>query len=277
MLALGLALAASVAWGAADFLGGLKSRPLPLLVVIGGSQLVGLILVAALTLGRGSFPNGHTAAWAALGGIAGVVGVAAFYRGMAIGTISVIAPVSATGAAIPLAVGLARGERPTLYALAGIALAMVGVVLASAEPNPGGRPGISRGIPLAFAAAVGFGLFFLALSRASAHNHALEAAFAMRLSSVPLLIAAIAVTRPTLRLPPIEAGWIVLLGVLDAGANVVYALAAARGLMSLVSVVGSLYPVTTVMLAQALLREHVSTHQRLGIALAIAGVALIAV
>ncbi|MGZ4399013.1 MAG: EamA family transporter, partial [Gaiellaceae bacterium] len=117
----------------------------------------------------------------------------------------------------------------------------------------------------------------VALNRASAGSHALEAAFAMRLATAPLVIAAALVLRPSLRMPPLELGWIVLLGVLDAGANVLYALATTRGLMSLVSVVGSLYPVTTVMLAQALLREHVSTHQRLGIAFAIAGVALIAV
>jgi drug/metabolite transporter (DMT)-like permease len=278
VLALGLALVASVAWGAADFLGGLKSRLLPMLVVIGGSQLIGLLLVTTiLAAGGGSLPSSRTLAWAALGGISGLVGLGAFYRGMVIGAISIIAPVSASGAVIPVAAGLARGERPAAYALAGIGLAIVGVMLASAEPTAAGRPVLSRGIPFALAAAAGFGIFFVALNRASAGGQALEAAFSMRLATAPLLLATALVLRPRLRMPPAELGWIVVLGVLDAGANVLYAFATTQGLMSLVSVVGSLYPVTTVMLAQALLREHVSVPQRLGIALAIVGVALIAV
>jgi drug/metabolite transporter (DMT)-like permease len=277
MLALGLALAASVAWGTADFLGGLKSRLLPLVVVIGGSQLIGLALVATLLVGRGSLPGSRTLFWASLGGTTALIGLGAFYRGLAIGTMSIIAPVSASGAAIPVAIGLARGERPSTYALVGIGLAMIGVMLASAEPSASGRPSMSRGIPFALAAALGFGFFFFALSRASAGGQALEAAFSMRLVTAPMMVVAALVLRPSLRMPPVEVGWIILIGLLDAGANVLYAFATTHGLLSLVSVVGSLYPVTTVMLAQAVLREHVSDHQRVGIALALAGVALIAV
>ena len=177
MLGLLLALGASVSWGVADYLGGVKSRVVPLLTLIAVSQLAGLVLTAAIAGATGSFPDARTAVYAALGGTAGVIAVAAFYRGMAIGRISIVAPVSATGVVLPVAVGLARGEKPGSLALAGIALALVGVILASAEREPGGSPGLAAGVPLALAAAFGFGVFFLFVAKASEHHHALAATF----------------------------------------------------------------------------------------------------
>jgi len=143
VLGIGLALAASLSWGLSDYLGGVKSRVVPLLTLIAVSQLAGLALIAVITGATSSFPNGRTAAYAAIAGAAGVVAVAAFYRGMAIGRISIVAPISATGAIIPVVAGLARGERPGSLALLGMALAFVGVVLASAERSPA-ETGASR-------------------------------------------------------------------------------------------------------------------------------------
>jgi len=275
VLGLGLALAASVSWGLSDYLGGVKSRVVPLLTLIAVSQLAGLVLTATIAGATGSFPNARTAVYAALGGVAGVVAVGAFYRGMAIGRISIVAPVSATGVALPLAVGLARGERPGALALAGIALALVGVVLASAESDPSGNRGIASGVPLALAAAFGFGVFFLFLAKASEHHQALAASFVLRLTTAPLVLIVLLLLRQPLRIPPRNLRWLVLVGVLDSGANTLYALATDHGLLSLVSVLSSLYPLTTVLLAQALLREHVSRHQKVGIVAALAGIALI--
>jgi drug/metabolite transporter (DMT)-like permease len=204
-----------------------------------------------------------------------VIAVAAFYRGMAIGRISIVAPVSATGVVLPVAVGLARGEKPGSLALAGIALALVGVILASAESEPGGGPGLAAGVPLALAAAFGFGVFFLFVAKASEHHHALAATFVLRLTTAPLVLLALLLLRQPFRIPPRNLHWLVLLGVLDSGANTLYALATDHGLLSLVSVLGSLYPLTTVLLAQALLREHVSRHQKVGVVAALAGIALI--
>jgi len=275
VLGLLLALGASVSWGVADYLGGVKSRVVPLLTLIAVSQLAGLVLTAAIAGATGSFPDARTAVYAALGGTAGVIAVAAFYRGMAIGRISIVAPVSATGVVLPVAVGLARGEKPGSLALAGIALALVGVILASAESEPGGGPGLAAGVPLALAAAFGFGVFFLFVAKASEHHHALAATFVLRLTTAPLVLLALLLLRQPFRIPPRNLHWLVLLGVLDSGANTLYALATDHGLLSLVSVLGSLYPLTTVLLAQALLREHVSRHQKVGVVAALAGIALI--
>jgi drug/metabolite transporter (DMT)-like permease len=275
MLAFGLALAASVSWGVADFLGGWKSRVVPLLTVIALSQFAGLALTAVVALATGSLPDERTFLYAALAGTAGLVAVAAFYRGMAVGTMSVVAPISATGVVIPVAVGLASGERPGTAALVGIALALVGVVLASAENEPGARRSLSAGVPMALAAAVGFGVFFLALGRSSHDDSGLAAAFSLRLTTVPLIVLALLAWRQPPRALRPHLHWLVAVGLLDSGANILFALAASRGLLSLVSVIGSLYPVTTVLLAQSLLRERIARHQTVGVAAALAGVALI--
>jgi drug/metabolite transporter (DMT)-like permease len=277
MLGFVLALAASVSWGFADYLGGVKSRIVPLLTLIAVSQLAGLALMTVIAVSTGSYPDARTAIYAALAGGAGVIAVAAFYRGMAIGRISIIAPVSATGVIIPVAYGLIRGERPGGVALVGIALALVGVILASAESEPGGSRSLAAGVPLALAAAFGFGLFFLLLAKASEDHQALAAALVLRLTTAPLILLALLAFRQPFRIPPRNLHWLVLVGVLDSGANTLYALATDHGLLSLVSVLGSLYPLTTVLLAQALLREHISRHQRVGIVAALAGVALISV
>ncbi|MGH2980325.1 MAG: EamA family transporter, partial [Solirubrobacterales bacterium] len=132
MAALLLAFASSVAWGAGDFLGGLKSRRLPVLNVLVASQLTGLVLIGAYVAIRAEGPpGGDLALWAPLSGIAGAVGLAAFYRGLAVGNMGVVAPISATAAIVPLAVGVAGGDRPAELQYVGIALALVGIVLAS--------------------------------------------------------------------------------------------------------------------------------------------------
>jgi drug/metabolite transporter (DMT)-like permease len=275
MLGVALALSASLAWGLSDYLGGVKSRVVPLLTLIAVSQLAGLALIAGIAVATGSYPSARTAAYAAVGGAAGVIAVAAFYRGMAVGRISIVAPVSATGVVIPAAAGFARGERPGSLALAGMALAFVGVVLASAENEPGGSRSLAAGVPLALVAAFGFGVFFLLTAKASEGGHALAATFMLRMTTVPLVLLAMLALRQPFRMPRRNLRWLVLIGVLDSGANTLYALATNHGLLSLVSVLSSIYPLTTVLLAQALLREHVSRHQRIGIVAALAGVALI--
>jgi drug/metabolite transporter (DMT)-like permease len=277
VVGIGLALAASLSWGLADYLGGVKSRIVPLLTLVAVSQLAGLALMGVIALATGSFPGARTALFAALGGAAGVIAVAAFYRGMAVGRISIVAPVSATGAVLPVVYGLARGERPAGLALAGMALALIGVVLASAESEPGGSRSIAAGVPLALAAALGFGVFFLFLAEASKHDHALAASFMLRVTTVPIVLTAMLALRRPFWVPSGNLHWLVLVGLLDSGANALYAVATDHGLLSLVSVLASLYPLTTVLLAQALLREHLARHQQLGIAAALAGVALISI
>ena len=156
MAALLLAFASSVAWGAGDFLGGLKSRRLPLLNVLVAAQLTGLVLIAAFVAIRGEGPpGGDLAFWGAFSGVAGAVGLAAFYRGLAVGNMGVVAPISATAAVVPLVVGVAGGDRPGELQYIGIGLALLGVVLASREEVEGRLGGgTARGAGLALLSAI---------------------------------------------------------------------------------------------------------------------------
>src|SRR5437763_16017516 len=151
-------------WGVSDFLGGLQSRRLPLLRVMLITQLGGLVGMGVLLAARWVPPPAfHRLVPAIGGGAAGLIGLAAFYRGLAIGTMSIVAPISATGVAVPVIVGIAGGERPAALQVAGIAAAVVGVVLASREHGPGIEPPTDSraSIALALVAAVGFGSFFV--------------------------------------------------------------------------------------------------------------------
>src|SRR3954468_7564915 len=170
MSAVLLAFASSVSWGLADFVGGLKSRTLPLLNVLVASQVTGLLLVAVFVAVRGeAAPGGDFAVFAALSGVAGVTGLAAFYRGLAVGNMGVVAPISATAAVVPVVVGIATGDRPSTVQAVGLARALAGVVLASREEVVGEEPPrrTARGAGFAMISALGFGCFFLAMDKAS--------------------------------------------------------------------------------------------------------------
>jgi drug/metabolite transporter (DMT)-like permease len=271
--AIGLAFAASVLWGVGDFFGGLTSRRLATLAVVAISQLFGFggILVAA-AFGGGDFP-GLTAVVAAMAaGLAGAIGLAGLYRGMAIGAMGVVAPISASAAVIPVTVGLARGERPSSLQLAGVALALFGVVLVSREPGEEWR--LSAGVPLALVAALGFGGYFVFMDRASADDAYWAVVVARGFSSAVAL--AVAAAWGTLRVGRSNLPVLVAIGLFDVAANLALALALNEGYVSLVSVVASLYPVATVLLAVVVLHERPAKSQALGGAVALTGVGLIA-
>ena len=277
MLAVALGLAASLSWGIADFIGGLKSRSLDLLAVLAGSQAVALLLLLAAVGLRGEGPpDGESLAYAAAAGAVGVAGLAAFYRGLSVGAMSVVAPIASLGAAVPVAVGVATGERPSAFQVAGIALALTGVALASRENAPeGGGARTATGVGLALAAAVGIGLFLTAMDVAG-DGDVLWALLVARLGSVALVVAAVLATRPDLAAARPHIRPIAAIGVLDMGANGLFALAATEGLVSVAAVLSSLYPVVTILLARSLLGERVRAVQGVGITLVLAGVVAIA-
>ena len=218
-------------------------------------------------------PSWSAVGWAALAGSAGIVALGAFYRALAIGTMSVVAPISATAAAVPVLVGLAEGERPGGLQIAGMAAALAGVILASREPVEEGCPPANRAaIGLALVAAAGFGTFFVGIDKASATAEVPWVIVVQRCCSVSLLLIATLVVRPSL--PRDGASLLVLaaVGVLDLGANGLYALATTKGLLSVVSVLGSLYPAVTVVLARFVLAERIARIQEVGVVLALAGV-----
>jgi len=277
VVAVALGLAAGISWGVADFLGGLKSRQLSVLVVLVVSQAVGAVLVGVIIVARGEGPPAtEYLLIGALAGLSGLAGLAAFYRGMAVGAMSVVAPISATGAAIPVTVGIATGDRPRAVQVAGLVLALVGVVLASREVREGSAgTKVAAGTGLALVAAVGFGGFFVGLDLAS-EGDVLWALLAARSVDIVLLVAVGLALRPGHDLSARDLRDLAAVGVFDVAANALFAFASTQGLVSLVAVLASLYPVTTILLARLVLKESVRTSQAVGVALALLGVAAIA-
>jgi len=274
VLALLLALGSSVVWGTADFSGGSLTRRLPTFAVTVLSQAAGFaaLLVAAGVrgdVGARSFGLG------VLAGLGGGVGLAAFYRALSLGTMSVVSPVAACGAVVPFGISLASGERPAGEAVAGAVVALGGAVLASLEERRAESPERARAIALALVAAVALGLFVYFLGLGSREGDALSTLLGARVGSLGLLVVVALGARATLVVPRASLIPVAAVGLADVTANVLFALASGRGLLALVSVLGSLYPVVTVLLAHVLLGERLTGLQKLGVGAALAGVAAI--
>jgi drug/metabolite transporter (DMT)-like permease len=272
-------LASAASWGVSDFLGGLQTRRLPVLGVLAVSQPAGLVLIALLIVltGADSISAGKLAI-AFLAGAASLGGLAAFYSAMAMGTVSVVAPIAALGVVVPVAVGLIEGESPAAVQLAGLVPAVAGVVVLSYEEQPE-EPESARAarlsIVLAILAGLGFGIFFTGLDAAAADRPG-WAILAVRVGGVATVLLALLVTRP--RLEGVAAAWPVLLviGGFDVLANGLFAVASTKGVLPVVAVGGSMYPAFTVALAHAVLGERLAVLQWAGVVLALAGVAMIA-
>lgn len=278
MTALALALTSSLCWGISDFVGGLQSRRVPLLVVMLISQWVGLLGLLVLLGLRGTGPPDIARLVpAALAGTAGLAALAAFYRGLAIGTMSIVAPIAATGVAVPVIVGVAGGDRPGGLQLAGLVAATIGVVLASREGDASGVSAARRrmSVGLALVAALGFGSFFVGL-RISARTDVLWALLAARATGCACLLLLAVGRRVRLTGLGVSLPLLVIVGLLDLSANATYAVATRHGLLSVVAVASSLYPLATVALARLVLKERVRRVQEFGIAVAVLGVVLLA-
>jgi drug/metabolite transporter (DMT)-like permease len=276
-----LALASAGVFGAADFLGGMASRRWSALPVAAVGQLVGLVAVLATALVLPADPTPADLAVGALSGLAGGAGLVLLYRGLAIGPMNVVAPVTAALAAlVPAAVGIGVGERPGPGAVAGIVLAIAAIVLVSMKRSVArtGRPEaasrLRTGLASALLAGIGFGGFFTLLERTGAGS-GLWPLVGARLAAVPMFAALLLARRPARPDRP-ALTVAVLAGILDMTANVLYVLAVRGGLLSLVAVLASLYPVSTVVLARLVLGERLGRLQFAGLVLAAAGVALLA-
>jgi len=272
VFAAALALAAAASWGVGDFFGGLKSRSLNPVAILIVAQPIGLTLLGVWVAVRGQGPPGSAVLWACLAAVLGTTGLIAFYRGMAAGALSIVAPIAGAGATIPVIWGLAGGDRPSGYQELGFAAALVGVVLASFERRPEAAR-LAAGVGWAAIAMLAFGAYYIPMHAAS-HGDFLWAAFVFRLTSTTLIAAAWLVLRPP-RARRADLPVLASIGVLDTGGNVFFAAASAKGLVSVVAILASLYPVVTVLLARAVLHERVHRSQELGIALALAGIVLI--
>ena len=273
-----LAMAGALGWGVGDFLGGIASRRLAVLTVLVVSQVVGLLGVYAWVLLAGdAVPSLGDLAAAGAGGIAALVGLAALYRGFALGAMGIVAPISAVSPVVPLGVDLLRGDAPEALQWAGIATALAGIVLLAREPGPStGRAGLAAGVSLALVAALGFGLFIVGIDGASDGGATWAVVVARASSSVVALCAVLVVSvplRPPARLLPA----IVAVGLFDTTANLLVAFATTYGSAGIVAVLSALYPLTTILLARAFLSERLDRTRRVGGALALAGAALVAV
>jgi drug/metabolite transporter (DMT)-like permease len=263
----------------ADFLGGLMTRRMAVLVVLVIAQSAGLLVIALVVLASGEpAPDAEFVPYAMLSGLAGICGLAAFYRGLAVGKMSLVAPVSTMAALVPVVVGLATGERPSAVQLVGAAVGMAGVTLAARESSDEAAADrrIAAGVGLGLLSALGFGFFFVAMDVAADHDP-LWASLVNRCTSLSLATLAVLALRPTFRVvrrPDI--GVLVTLGTLEMAANVAFAFAATEGLLSLTSVLSSLYPVVVIVLAWLVLHERLSGVQKAGVVGALAGAALIA-
>jgi len=269
-----LGLVSAASWGAGDFCGGLASKRSPLLGVLTLAYAAGVVMVvgAALLLGEPG-PGPAALGWAVGAGLAGTLGLGSLYRGLAVGRMAVVAPVSAVlSAAIPVAWGALADGLPPATKLAGFALALLGIWLVARSD---GVALDREGLLLAASAGAGFGGFLVMMHEGAAAGPFWPLAAARSTSLVLVLAVALLRRRPWA--PGARALPLVLLsGVLDAGGNAFFVLAGRAGRLDMAAVLSSLYPVTTVLLAAALLRERVGRTQGVGIGLALAAIALIA-
>lgn len=277
MLASLLAVLSAATFGAGDFLGGLATRRNgAATTVVFVAHTVGLLGLAALSPLFGLDATVAELAYGALGGVAGAAGLVLLYRGLAIGTMSVVAPITALGSAIvPVAWGLLSGERPGGLALVGAGLALVAIYLVSQSDREIPTPWRSGGLAEAIGAGFGFGIFFILLAETSAQSGLLPLVTARTASLLVLGLAVVASgKRPWLTGPGLALA--LGAGVFDAAANALFLVAARTGLLSLVAVLASLYPVSTIVLARVVLRERISAVQQVGLAAGLAAVILIA-
>ena len=313
-----LGLSSGLCWGAADFFGGIQSRRLPALTVAFWSQLAGALALAIALAIEGVRPAATGIAWGLAAGVGSGCALVLFYRSLAEGTMSMVAPISACGAIVPVAAALLTGNQPGTLAALGVLATIAGVILVSRPHTParfappavegdlagpvspassarGGR----RVVAMALGSALGFGLFYVfvdagaastagtaattgavaaaAAGTAGSHGSPLWVIAGARMSSLAILsMIALVSRRSALRWPGRRIGAVALVGIGDTGANLLFAYAATTGNLAVVGVLGSLYPVATVVLARWLLRERLSGGQNVGVVLALTGVVLLA-
>lgn len=281
------ALATSLMWGLADFGGGLLTRRIPVLTVVVVSQAIAATVLGAIVVATGGWREAGPGLWFAVAaGVVGPVAMLSFYRALALGPMGVVSPLGSVGVAVPVTLGLLVGERPGVLQVAGIAVAVAGIVMAGG-PQLRGAPVQRQAILLTLVAALGFGAVMALIAEASTTVTGLFLAlFVQRLANVVIGGAALLVSvrrgAPAL---PAEGGMalvrssllaLAFVGLADVAANGTYALAAQRGPVTVAAVLASLYPVITALAARGILRERLRLVQTAGAGLALCGTLLLA-
>jgi len=276
MLAVSLALIACLNWGISGFLAGMKSRIMPVLTLLVFSSMASVAMFIIIMAARGvPFPRDPRLLYAVMGGACGVGALYCLYRGLAVGAISVVVPISSLCALVPLLAGFVIGEVLHPIQVFGILLAIGGGVMVSLEKNTAvNKKRFAAGILPALGAALGFGVFFVVMDLAGTVDP-IWAAMISRSSFFLFLLPAVLLKRPCLKVKTTHLPAVFAIGILDGSAALAYTTATTKGLLSLVSVISSLYPAVSVILAAFILRERLRGLQFFGVALAIMGVTLI--
>ena len=271
----------ALAYGTGDFLGGISAKRLTTVTVLFVSQAVGLAVAGVLVISlRDAPPAAHVFVLSAAAGVVGIMALGLLFRGLALGRMSVVAPLSAIGGGVlPVAWGLIRGERPSALALAGVGIALIAVVIVGrgAEHDPTRAMSPRSEVLSGSGAGLGFGVVFILLSEAATTSGSgMWPIFIARCASVPVLAAVgIALGRFS-RVERSDVAPVVGAGLFDVGANALILVAVRRGLISLVAPVAALYPAMTVVLARLVLEERIGRQRLAGLALGVLGLALIA-
>jgi drug/metabolite transporter (DMT)-like permease len=276
-MAVVLALLTAVVYGSADFLGGKATRHVSAISVTFVGQVFGIAVLAIATLVADTpAPPASDWAWSALAGVLGSTGLVVFYKAMSSGHMTVAAPTAAvTGAVVPIVAGLSMGERPGVSTLVAMPVAVVAIALISDILGPGHHRSPARTVVLAVLGGSLFGFVFVALHQTSADS-GVWPVFIMRMTSLPYLAVLLVATRSTVKGVRTHAAPTIGSGLLDSLANWLYVLAVREGLLSVVSVIVSLYPGTTMALAVGVDRERVHRSQVFGVVLAAVAVCVIA-
>ena len=278
-MTIALALGAALMYGLSDFLGGLLSRRTSAWAVAVVAQLASTVLTVIAALFIRGEPTVADWAWGALAGIGGGLGTGFLYRGLSSGRMGVVAPLSAVGAAVlPVVVGLVTGERPALLTWIGIGCALPAIWLVSTAADPvdvSGRPhGMAEGVTDGLLAGLGFGLLFSTLGQVP-DTAGLGPLAMAQASSVAAVIALATMLRQDWLPRDRYSRWAIIVGALAAGAALLFLLGTQTGLLTVASVLTSLYPAFTVLLAATLLRERIHAAQGAGLVLAAAAVVLV--
>lgn len=278
MLSITLSIVACFGWGIADFIGGLKSRSLPTLIILIISTLTGIfLLVGILLFSDIPFPHDPLLFWAIPAGFIGVGAMFLLYRSLALGTMSVLAPISATGVILPVVWGIFSGDTLSGFCIMGIVIAVIGSLLAVMEKDPKKKgKKLTKGIGLAAGSAFFVGLYFITMDMACTY-HPVWASMIMRSSTLLFLIPLIFFTKTSVRISRTHLPLICFMGIMDTVAAFCFAMATFKGMLSQVAVISSLYPAVTILLSTIITGERIQKIQVSGVILALAGVTLISV
>ena len=267
-----LALLSSLVWGTSDYFGGSLSRRRPPIAVIGGSQVIGaaLTITFAVVAGKWDLTHHSVLLCGVASGIFGLMGLITFYSALSTGMMGIVSPIASVGVIIPLCIGLLRGEQPSGLQYSGIIIAIVGIVLASGpELN---SKATARPVVLAIITAVMFGIAIYFMAQGGHDGNPLMTVATMRIVQVTILTIVAVALRSIGGLTKSDIPMLALIGVTDGTANILFSFAALTGMLSIVSVLGSLYPVVTVLLAWIFLKERLQPIQYVGIIATFIGV-----